>query len=352
MNRFLSFFHHLWKNVVITSEDDDRTVYFKRSLYAIFGMMVVSFVTAVSVFFVFLEGEEDVVVPNLLGVPLQQALRSLNEKNLYPVYREDLNRADQESWDRVVFQDPPGGQIVKQGRRVVITVGRPPISDRVPDFRGQTLDQAKDTILEFNRKYAQTGGSISLVIQEPVTFLRNNAPRLTILQQSPAPGADIFSKTELVFVVSDGPSGPLIKIPNLVGKNFQDALTELENLEAAYFVTVREAGPGQTPGNVIAQSPQPGSEIGARGMVELVIAKPTRLPANTFFGVVELSLRSEPIPIKLTLSARLPSGEIKVLSQMNHPGGQVRIPYITERGTELILQRFSETIWTRTVISE
>lgn len=352
MNRFLAFFHHLYQKIVITTEDDDRTVYFKRSVYAVVGMMIVSLVTAFSVFFVFLEGEEDVMVPNLLGTPLNQALRSLNEKNLYPVYREDLNRADPESWDKVVFQDPPGGQIVKQGRRIVITVGRPPISDRVPDFRGSTLDQVRDMILAFNQKYSQVNASISLELKEPVTFLRNNAPRLTVLQQSPAPGTDVSSKTEVVLTVSDGPQGLIIKVPNLVGKDFREAMAILENLEAAYFFTVQNPGPGQTPEKIIAQVPQPNSEIGARSLVELVMAKPTSLPANTFFGQVEILLRAEPIPVKLTLIARLPNGEVKVLAQMNHPGGQVRIPYITERGTELVLQRFSETIWTRTVISE
>lgn len=352
MNPFVSFIKNLWERVAITTQDDERTAYFKKAVYAIVGMMIVSTITAVSVFFVFLEGEEDVFVPNLIGLELNQALRALNEKNLYPVYREDLNRQDRESWDRVVFQDPPGGQIVKQGRRVVLTVGRPPIADRMPDFKGQLLDKVREAVAEFNRKYAQTGSQISLHIREPVTYLRNNAPRLTVLQQSPAPGSDVFSRTEVTLVVSDGPQGLIIKIPNLVGKDFQTAMRDLEALEAAYFFTVREAGAGQTPGTVVAQSPQPGSEIGERGMVELVLAKPTRLPSGTFFGVVDTSLRAEAIPVRLTLTARLPSGESRILAQMNHPGGPVRIPYVTERGTELVLQRFAETIWTRTVISE
>jgi len=352
MNPFVQFFVDLWQRIAITKEDDERTVYFKRSVYAIVGMMVVSTITAFSVFFIFLEGEEDVFVPNLIGVELNQALRALNEKNLYPVYREDLNRRDKESWGRVVAQDPPAGQVVKAGRRIVFTVGRPPIADRMPDFRGKPLSQVREEIFNFNQKFIQSGGSLSLTLREPLTYLRNNVPRLTVLQQSPAPGADLFEPTQITLVVSDGPSGLVIKVPNLVGKNFQDAMAQLEQLEAAYFFTVNPAAAGQTPGNVVAQSPQPNTEISSNSLVELVMARPTRLPSNQFFGVVELSLRAEAIPIRLTLLARSPNGETKVIAQMNHPGGQVRIPYITERGTELVLQRFSETIWTRTVISE
>ncbi|GEM_PF-383549 len=346
------FFKRLWNNVAITSADDERTVYFKRSLYAVIGMMIVGMVASLSFFFVFLEGEEDIFVPDLIGQDLGNSLRSLNDKNLYPIYREDLNREDEESWGKVVSQDPPGGQIVKAGRRIVITIGRPPVVDRLMDLRGKTLSEARQIIFEFNQKQIQINGRAQIIVKEPITYIRNNLTRTAVLQQSPDPGSDIFGRTEVQLVVSDGPAGLVAKLPNLVGQGFQDAMNALSNIGAVYAFTARDAESGERTGVVVTQVPGAGTSIGEKTIVQLVMTKPRNLPANTFFGMVETNLLADAIPAKLTLTARIPDVGTVVLAQMNHPGGQVGIPYVTKRGTELILQRFTETIWSKTVITE
>lgn len=351
MNPFTRFFIDFWRKITVQPDDDADTVSFKRASYLVLVMVVVCLTAALSFFFLFLEGEEDVFVPDLIGLELGQALRALNEKNLYPVYREDLGRQDRESWGKVVHQDPAGGMIVKAGRRVVLTVGKPPITDRMPELKGLSLERAKQLLAELNGRYHQAGTGLSLNLIEPVTYLRNDAPRSTVLQQSPAPGADLFGPTEVVLVVSDGMGPRNVAVPNLVGLPFQQAMARLEDLGIAYTIQVRETRPGEAQGVVVQQSPAPDTQVDEQNLVEVWMTRPTRTP-NLLFGLVETSLRAEPIPIRLTLQAKLPNGEVKTLARMNHPGGPVSLPYLTPRGTELSLRRYSDVIWSKTVISE
>jgi serine/threonine-protein kinase len=85
-------------------------------------------------------GLEKVVVPNVVGLDLDTARRSLEDKGFVPV----VERQDsQEPENNVIEQRPAAGDKAAKGDRVTIVVSKGPQTVAVPDVVGLTRGDAR-----------------------------------------------------------------------------------------------------------------------------------------------------------------------------------------------------------------
>ncbi len=310
----------------------------RRNLKLVILLIVTMFLLMVLIgtitFWLSIRGAEEVLVPAVENKELVSALMELQEKELYP--RVQVRYSSDYERGTIIEQKPAFGAIVRAGRRVTLTVSRGPVIDRVEDYVGQKLEDVSIHLQTLFASYRAL-----LKIKEPVSYVFDPAPAGTILAQKPEPGTVIDSVTELELVVSRGPKGELVTVPDFIDMEFQDAIAQLSNSNFPFVFAVRRAEAGEEAGVVVSQTPEEDSEVPYGSVIQLTMTRPGRVPRGKVFGVFEYVLPDYPIMVDISLDAISASGASTILA-MKHPGGPISIPYIVDEKSELVLYIFDQ----------
>src|SRR5208282_3910846 len=311
----------------IESFDKEHYRLIAYGLGAIIALMVVA---GVSAFLLSLRGAEQTMVPDVKGMELAQALVKLQEKELYP--RVSL-RFTENPLDRgkIVDQSPSSGAIVKAGRRIQITVSRGSVVDKVENFVGQDINEAK---IHLQTLYA--GARPLLSVKDPPVYVFDKAPAGSVLEQKPLPETEIGGPTQLELVVSRGPEKAQVKVPDLGGLAIDDALLQVEKTDLAVNFSMRAGGKSEKAGTVVAQTPTAGSMIPANARVSVTLSAPA-VSKDMVAGIYSRDLPVYPYPLKVSLESMSPSGDRSPLLTVNHPGGSFTAPYALPVGYVLVL---------------
>ena len=309
------------------------------------GFLLAALICAVLVasgliaFFATLRGAEETLVPDVVAEDLLAAMGRLQEKSLAPRVEGRIS-ADHPKWT-VIEQEPQAGTLVKAGRPVLLVISRGPVVDRVGHYVGRDLEEVR---LELQTVFASYRELIR--IEEPVARVTDAAPAGTILAQNPAPDTPVDGVVQLELVVSKGPRGDLIELPDYVARPFPEVRDELAALNLPFVFRVRAALPGEAPGSIVSQSPAAGQEIPSSSILQLEMTAPSELPEDAVFGLLESSLPEYPILVELKLEAITPA-ETRTILTMQHPGGPVSIPYVVDADSRLVLSMFGDELLTR-----
>jgi beta-lactam-binding protein with PASTA domain len=311
----------------IESFDNDH---YRVIAYGLGTVIVIMVVAGLSAFFLTLRGAEQTMVPDVRGMELAQALVRMQEKELYP--RISLRFTD-DPGERgtVVEQSPSSGAIVKAGRRVQLTVSRGAVADKVENYVGQDVNEVK---IHLQTVFA--GSRPLLSIKEPIAYVFDRSPAGTILEQKPAPGAEIGGPTALELWVSRGPEKAQIRMPDLSGISMEDALLQVEKEDLVVSFSMRKAVKGERQGAVASQTPAPGSMIAASSRVSVTVTEPASAKGMVA-GVYKCSLPEYPYPLRVSLEALGPSGDRSPILTVEHPGGIFSAPYFLSAGSFLVL---------------
>jgi len=93
----------------------------------------------------------------------------------------------------------------------------------------------------------------------------------TVVDQNPKPDAKAHKNDTVTILVSKGP--PQVAVPSEVGKNVDDASADLDQL--GLTPAVRNQTSDQQQGQVLAQDPQPGTQVAKNSTVTLVVSSGT-----------------------------------------------------------------------------
>ncbi|MEU9381173.1 Stk1 family PASTA domain-containing Ser/Thr kinase [Streptomyces sp. NPDC048279] len=128
----------------------------------------------------------------------------------------------------------------------------------VPNFIGQTYSDAQ--------KMADNSG---LKLADPTRKPCEKQPKGKVCSQDPALGTDVNKGDTISLVVSTG--APKVAVDNVIGKNVDDATTQLEN--KGFNVKVTKTVSSQDEGTVLSQNPDPGTEKEKGSTITLEVAK-------------------------------------------------------------------------------
>ena len=311
------------------------------------GLLMLVGIVAISVFFIFIRGEEQTMVPDVRGQELTAALLELQVKELYP--RIQL-RFTQTSTDRglILEQNPPPGTIVKAGRRIHLVVSQGVMINTIENFVGRNVDDVRmdlQAMLSGEASFSQL-----LSLREPLMYEFSNEPPGTILQQRPEPGTAISGPMVLDLVVSRGSENLMIQVPDLLGYTMEDALEQIGRTGIDFEFNLRIQRPGEDEGIVVAQNPPGGSTISSVTRVEFIVSIPDRVIENEIYGLFRYEMALNPYPLLVRLESMSPGGERERLLSVQFAGGLLTVPYRLPQGSILILTLLNREIHRETVI--
>ena len=309
-------------------------------------------IVAISVFFIFIRGEEQTMVPDVQGKELTSALLELQVKELYP--RIQL-RFTQSSTDRgyILEQSPPPGTIVKAGRRIQLVVSQGVMINTVENFIGRNVD---DVRMDIQAMYFAQGASLGngslqqlLSIREPLMFEFSSEAPGTILQQRPEPGSPISGPTVLEFVVSRGSDNIMIQVPDLLGLSIEDALEQIGRTGIDFEFALRPVMGDQETGIVVAQNPIGDTTTPSDTRVTFIVSSPETMNYNEVFGIFTYPMAMNPYPLLVQLESITPAGERHRLLSVQFAGGLLTVPYRQPLGSVLVLTLINREIHRETI---
>jgi len=200
-------------------------------------------------------------VPPVVGLRTEQALEILNDSELDPVV-SDTTFDQKYPEGTVVLQNPGGGDIVKQGRRIYLYVsgGEPVVN--VPSLKGKSLRDAK---------FALERVGLKLGFTEEVP---SNNPRGMIFDQQFAEGTRLKKGESVGISISTGIEAEEgIVVPDLIGKSLTEAQTTLSDSLLRVGKINYQRSFSLLPNTVLDQYPSSGSRIKQGEAVDLFVTK-------------------------------------------------------------------------------
>ncbi len=186
-----------------------------------------------------------VAVPDLSGMPLEQASATLQEKGLTlgTVSRVDSTEA---MTGNVVGQRPSSHTQVNHDSPIDVEIGRGISTAIVPDVIGNLAASAKQAIVSAHLVYAEQSRPSA------------DPDKGKVIAQDPSPATQVNPNSTVTVTIGTGLT--LVTVPNgVVGKSLDEATAILQ---AAQLTAVSQDGDGvEPPGQVIAMDQQPGQRI-------------------------------------------------------------------------------------------
>ena len=304
---------------------------------AAISAVVLTGVISLAVFALAVRGEEEVLVPNLVGKELSAAMLEMQVKELYPrlVLRYSDN-ADEKG--KVLEQNPAPSAIVKAGSRVTLTVSRGYVATHVPDYTGQLLDYARLSV----KSMTWADGSELITIADPL-YQTRNLPEGTIISQEPPSGTPITDAIEMKFVVSKGNGSTKVAVPTLVGKSVSEVISIMENTKLTFDFVSHIALEGEKAGFVSSMQTFDKSTVNEYTHVAVDFAFPDLSKVEnaeeikSVYGIFEAEVTEYPYPVPMTLTAVSPEGETITVANFMSKGGKVTVPYAAANGSRFTL---------------
>jgi beta-lactam-binding protein with PASTA domain len=291
-------------------------------------------IVALVVFFAAVSGEEQTLVPDLTGKDILEALVLMQAKELYP--RIQL-RWTENAIERgmIIEQSPPGGAIVKAGRRIRLVVSQGIRLSAVENYVGRSINDVRQDI-----QAEETSGTSLLVLKEPFLYQSSAAPAGAILEQKPAAGTAITGRTELAFVVSAGAGNSAKNMPALLGKSAGEAAKLLSEAGIRFVFSMKAVAPGATaaaPFTVSAADYPAGTPVVNDKLVTVQVSAPSKWEDDEVCAMFSWTLPPSPVSLPLKLEALTPDGARSELVTEHLTGGQFTWPYLLPAGSILIL---------------
>ena len=227
-----------------------------------------------------------VTVPSLDGLTIEQATQTLAE------YELRLGAQTPEISERpagtVIAQQPAAGESIEQGQSVNVTISAGREQATVPQLIGLTsLEDVRTALADANL-------TLGDILEE-----ESNQPAGYVLDQDPTEGTQLAAGSAVSITVSSG----LVDVPDVVGISESQALSDLARAGFETQVIDQEII-GVADGEVLAQSPQPGTKLERGSLVTITVAvaplvptpEPTPVPTETVVPVPTETAAPTPEP--------------------------------------------------------
>ncbi len=233
------------------------------SIFALLLFLAAVFVITDKVIMPEVVARPEVVVPDLVGIHKDEAIKKLEELNLVPVL-EGPRYNNKYPKDYVIFQKPLKDTKVKINRRIYLAISGGDPLVKIPDLQYKTLRDAEITIKRLGLKVGN------------ITEVRSEAKAGTIVGQKPNPGLNVEKGSKVDLKVSVGPNVGKVRVPDLMGKTLKEAERELRNNSLFLGKVNYQESPNLLPNTVIAQYPKKGQLVEIGETVDVFVTKSSK----------------------------------------------------------------------------
>jgi serine/threonine-protein kinase len=209
----------------------------------------------------------DVVVPNVEGLRLNDAIAILKERGLEYTITEDVYHAEIPV-NHVVYQHPIPNTKVKKGREITLTLSSGPQLVTVPEVIGQEERVAKITI-------EQAGLRVAIEQESHETV-----PQGYVIRQTPL-GGNLLKGETVTLVISTGPRE--VELPNLIGLTVDEAKELLSYINIAVRFVTYEPSQGDSPSGIVIRHSHQDNPLVQPGITSIdLVARPFEKKTRTF----------------------------------------------------------------------
>jgi len=224
----------------------------------IFFSLVAVLVVATYLTLIVLLPEETVVVPEVVGKEVEEAVLILS-KNKLSARITGKKFSSKIPVNVVISQTPAPGTKVREGRSIKLVISGGAEIITAPDVVGMKLREAKVSLSEIGVDIANMSYTYSKVSQSEV------------IAQDPPAGFKVVQQEGINLLVSAGPFKPKLMMPDLRGKRLEGVASFLKE-SSIKIAMIKEEPSSEKEGIIIFQSPPPGSIVDENTRVELVIS--------------------------------------------------------------------------------
>ena len=320
---------------------------FQTSIPAFLAICLCAFAlmcfAAFAIFFINVKGPEKVLVPNVIGKNLEDALLEMQVKELYP--KISLRYSDTPGDEGTILdQSPDAGAIVKGYSRVSLVVSRGVIVDKIDEYTGMNIE---DLRMKLQTLFA--GQTKPLIVLAEPEYKPDVSDAGTILEQDPPAGTHISEPVTVQLVVSRGPNFENTKAPYLIGQSVNDLLQIITRSKLVFDISSHKASADEKAGTVVDQQAFDSEFIPNYTRVSLEMAMPDGEYNDNIYGIYEEKVVDYPYPVPMKIEAYPPEGNSYTLLSFNHPGGLVTVPYAVPAGTTLEFSVVNKVVSRQTV---
>jgi beta-lactam-binding protein with PASTA domain len=213
-------------------------------------------------FFVFPSGviPQDIRVPNVVGLTLSEASRTLEQRG-FKAQRGEQRFHNAAPRGTVLEQTPVAEASEQAGALVTLVVSAGQQYGTIPAVIGMTRELALSAL-------ETAGFDAGQVEMRP-----SNEPRGAVIDSRPRAGTQAPMPSPVALVISEGPT--TILVPDLIGRTVSDATQLLRqvglnvgDIQYEYGGSVADAG-----AVVVTQTPPSGSQVNAGTRVNVVVGR-------------------------------------------------------------------------------
>ncbi len=203
-------------------------------------------------------------VPAVVGLPLDRARGVLDSASLVAVESDTRPDPDLPA-GVVVSQNPAASSMVKEGRRVYLTISGGEAQVFVPLLRGRSMREARFTL----ERHGLRLGEVTYVPSEEF-------PDNTIVDQSSSADAKIPKGSRVSITVSSGSATGETTVPAVGGKSMGEAEKILQAAGLRRGQVTYQSSFDLVPNTVVDQFPRAGEPAKRGDAVDLFVVTPGR----------------------------------------------------------------------------
>lgn len=231
-----------------------------RIFGVIFGIIFAVFVSMGILWLVDYVRLPEIQVPDVMGMNYQDAESTLESYGLEMEIVSQIYSSEYDV-DQICEQTPDGGETVKKGYKVRVSISKGASDEGVPDLTGKTLEEAKRIIEE-------QGYKIGTIDKKD-----DPSPEGTVLEQSPKYGEAAEPGSLINLVVSNGEGKEEITMINLLGADLSMATDMLKTANLVLNNVDYEYSDSYEEGIVMKQSAAMGEKVMTGTKTNLVVSK-------------------------------------------------------------------------------
>ena len=162
---------------------------------------------------------EEVSVPNVRGMKIADAIDVLSTKKL-SILKDRAESSGLVAPGEIIDQRPQAGVTAKSGTIVRVVISSGQANFVVPDLTGETRDNAVNKIKGARLEVGN------------ITYMEDSKyAKDTVINQTPEKNKGLDQAVKVDLLISSGPPGSALTMPDLTGKSLAEAKKILANLK-------------------------------------------------------------------------------------------------------------------------
>ncbi|NYE58247.1 protein kinase domain-containing protein [Carboxydothermus ferrireducens] len=252
---------------------------------------------------------KEAVIPEVRGLGIGEAKRKLEELGFTNIiissaYHETVPK------DKVISIDPLPGERVKVVRPIYLVVSKGKEMVLVPDVREKDIHDAR-VILE----------NAGLKVGEINEIYDERLARGTVIEQDPEPNTEVEKGYKIKLILSKGAKPAWITVPDLRGKQIEEARKTLQQVKLVLDDTIKEVDSTEYfAGQVVTQNPLPGSLVEEGSKVRITVSRGPGPVRKSVLVTLEVPNDGQKHSVKIVVKDVRPSEVIVYANDSEEPG--------------------------------